>query len=317
MARILVTGSLGTLGRPLVSLLESRGHSVLGCDLAHHANERAPIVGIDTGDYVRCDIGEYSEIHDLFTQEGFDYVFHAAAEFGRWNGEQHYPAVWQTNAIGTKHLIRLQEQQQFRMVFFSSSEVYGDWADVMSEDVTQAYPIALLNDYAMSKAVNEQQIRNSAQTHNTATVIVRLFNTYGPGEYYTPFRSVNCRMLYRALCRQPFMVFRGHSRTSTWIDDAVRTIANVADEFHAGEVYNIGGDDVETTETMAHLACRAADAPLSLIKYAPREPLTTLDKRPDCTKAKCDLGHENTIDLAEGFAKTAEWMRTTYGDTIS
>jgi dTDP-glucose 4,6-dehydratase len=317
MSRILVTGSLGTLGRPLVSLLRSRGHSVLGCDLAHHASERAPIVGIDEGDYVRCDVADYSHLLRTLVEWQPDYVFHAAAEFGRWNGEVNYASLWRTNVTGTKNLLTLQSLNRFRMVFFSSSEVYGDWDGVMREDVTDTEPIRLLNDYAMSKAVNEQQIRNSAAQHCTETVIVRLFNTYGPGEYYTPYRSVNCRMLYRALHGQPFTVFKGHSRTSMWIDDAVVTIANVADNFKAGETYNIGGDELDTIETMAHMTCHTADAPLSLVRYRDPEPMTTKTKVPDCSKAKRDLGHENTINLADGLSRTADWMREVYKNTVT
>lgn len=72
--------------------------------------------------------------------------------------------------------------------------------------------------------------------------MVRLFNTYGPGEYYSPYRSVNCRFLYCALAGLPWTVFRGHYRTSTYLADTVRTLANIAERFKAGEVYNIGGE---------------------------------------------------------------------------
>ena len=58
------------------------------------------------------------------------------------------------------------------------------------------HEVKQMNDYAMSKWVNEMQVRNSAIAHGTETVVVRLFNTYGPGEYYSPYRSVNCRFTY-------------------------------------------------------------------------------------------------------------------------
>ena len=80
-----------------------------------------------------------------------------------------------------------------------SSEVYGDWPDVMVETVMDDYEIKQLNDYALSKWTNEIQIRNSGMQYGTESVIVRLFNTYGPGEYYSPYRSVHCRFLYCAL----------------------------------------------------------------------------------------------------------------------
>ena len=129
----------------------------------------------------------------------FDVVYHLAAEFGRWNGEDYYENLWRTNAVGTKNIIRMQEREGFQAVYFSSSEVYGDYDGVMSEDVMDRVEIKQINDYAMSKWVNEMQILNSATQYGTKSVRVRLFNTYGPGEYYSPYRSVICLFCYRIL----------------------------------------------------------------------------------------------------------------------
>jgi len=60
-------------------------------------------------------------------------------------------------------------------------------------------------------------------------VRVRFFNTYGPGEFYSPYRSVNCMFCYRALHGIPFTVYRGHRRTSTYVSDAVFALANIQD----------------------------------------------------------------------------------------
>ena len=61
--------------------------------------------------YARCDVGEFRQLERVFETLGpFDYVYHCAAEFGRWNGEDFYETLWQTNAIGTKNVIRLQER---------------------------------------------------------------------------------------------------------------------------------------------------------------------------------------------------------------
>ncbi len=83
----------------------------------------------------------------------------------------------------------------------------------------------------------------------TESVVVRLFNTYGPGEYYSPYRSVNCRFFYCALHNLPWVVFSGHLRTSTYLADTVRTLANIADSFRPGETYNIGGDTCTRSRT--------------------------------------------------------------------
>ena len=62
----------------------------------------------------------FRQIERIFDNHTFDFVYHLAAEYGRWNGEDYYENLWQTNVIGTKHMLRLQEKQKFRMIFFSS-----------------------------------------------------------------------------------------------------------------------------------------------------------------------------------------------------
>lgn len=314
--RILVTGGLGIVGAGLVKELRSRGHHVVSCDLQHQPDEIGFTVGTDIKVplYARCDVGEFRQTERVFDRMGpFDYVYHCAAEFGRWNGEDFYEKLWQTNAIGTKNIIRLQERFKFRLIHFSSSEVYGDWPNLMVETVMDEYEIKQLNDYAMSKWVNEMQIRNSASLFGTESVVVRLFNTYGPGEYYSPYRSVNCRFLYCALHGLPWTVFRGHSRTSTYLADTVRTLANIVDRFKPGETYNIGGDHMHTIEELSDVVLQVTGADPTLVRYRESEKLTTKAKRVDTTKSVTDLNHKNTYSLLDGMRLTAEWMHEVYG----
>jgi dTDP-glucose 4,6-dehydratase len=313
--RVLVTGGLGTVGSALVEELRRRGHHVISTDLAHQADEVAfSIEGdLDSPAYVRSDVGEFRQIERVFEALGpFDYVYHCAAEFGRWNGEDFYESLWRTNVIGTKNIIRLQEHLQFRLVHFSSSEVYGDWPELMVESVMEEYEVKQLNDYAMTKWVNEMQVQNSHTQFGTKSVVVRLFNTYGPGEYYSPYRSVNCRFVYCGLTRTPWTVFRGHSRSSVFLPDAVATLANIADNFIAGETYNIGGDHLHTIEELSDIVLEVTGAPADLVSYRDAELLTTKEKRVDMSKAKRDLGHQNTYELRDGVQQTADWMRKVY-----
>ncbi len=314
--RILVTGGLGTIGSGLIKELRQRGHHVVSCDLAHQPDEVGFSLRTDvpTPLYARCDVGEFRQIERVFERIGpFDAVYHCAAEFGRWSGEDFYETLWRTNAIGTKNILRLQEQLRFRLIHFSSSEVYGDWPDLMVESVTDQYEIKQLNDYAMTKWVNETQIRNSFLQHNTESVVVRLFNTYGPGEHYSPYRSVNCRFLYCALHGIPWVVYRGHARTSTYLADTVRTVANIVDNFRPGQTYNIGGQTLHTIEELARVVLKVTTADPSLVQYRDSETLTTKAKRVDVSKAIRDLDHKNTYGLEEGMRLTVEWMRSVYG----
>ena len=313
--RTLVTGGLGTVGAGLIQELRSRGHYVASCDLAHQADEVGFSLGTDVEvpTYARCDVGEFRQIERVFDQLGpFDYVYHCAAEFGRWNGEDFYDTLWRSNAVGTKNIIRLQERLGFRLVHFSSSEVYGDWPDTMVETVMDDYEIKQLNDYAMSKWVNEMQVRNSRIQYQTDSVVVRLFNTYGPGEYYSPYRSVNCRFLYCALHGLPWTVFRGHSRTSTYLADTVRTLANISENFRAGETYNIGGNHMHSIEELSDVILKVTGADTSLVRYKESEILTTKVKKVDVSKSIRDLGHQNSVSLEEGIRLTCEWMRDAY-----
>ncbi len=313
--RILVTGGLGTVGSGLIKELRRRGHHVVSCDLAHQPDEVGFSVGTDVSNplYARCDVGEFRQIERVLERMGpFDYVYHCAAEFGRWNGEDFYEILWRTNAVGTKNIIRLQERLKFRLVHFSSSEVYGDWPDLMVENVMDEYEIKQMNDYAMTKWINEMQIRNSGQQYATESVIVRLFNTYGPGEYYSPYRSVNCRFLYCALSGFPWAVFRSHSRTSTYLGDTVNTLANIVHNFKPGETYNIGGSTLHTIEELSDVVLKVTDASPSLVRYRNSEILTTKNKRVDTSKAIRDLSHQDTYSLEEGMRLTVEWMRRVY-----
>jgi dTDP-glucose 4,6-dehydratase len=308
MRRILVTGALGTIGRQLVQELRSRGDEVWLLDMRHYHDER----------FLRCDVSSYRQLESVFTGREFDYVYHLAAEFGRWNGEDFYDTLWSSNVIGTKNIIRWQEKMGFRMIFASSSEVYGDYDGVMSEDVMDEIEIKQLNDYAMTKWVSEMQILNSAEMFGTETVRVRFFNTYGPGEYYSRYRSVNCLFCYRSLHGLPFTVFRGHRRTSTYVSDAVFALANITDNFNPGEVYNIGGGEYHDIETLSEYVLEATGADPSLVSYKDAEPFTTKEKRIDNRKAVRDLDFRATVSLEEGVRHTVGWMRQVYkvGDPV-
>lgn len=313
--RILVTGGIGTVGAGLIKELRARGHHVVSCDLYHQSDEVGFTLHTDVEAplYARCDVGEFRQIERVFERMGpFDYVYHCAAEFGRWNGEDFYETLWRTNAIGTKNIIRLQERLKFKLIHFSSSEVYGDWPEIMIETVMDDHEIKQLNDYAMTKWVNEMQIRNSALQYGTQSVVVRLFNTYGPGEYYSPYRSVNCRFLYCALHNLPWTVFRGHYRTSTFLADTVRTAANIVENFKAGETYNIGGASHHSIEELSDTVLKITGADPALVRYHESEILTTKIKRVDISKSISDLDHKNSYNLEDGMRICANWMRDAY-----
>lgn len=315
MSSILITGGKGVIGTLLAAELRRRNHQVVTCDLFHAEDEFGISVKDQSGraNYIRGDVGEYRQLRRIFALCGdFNFVYHTAAEFGRWNGEDFFEQLWRSNVVGTKNILQLQRDLRFKLIHFSSSEVYGDYPALMVETVMDTYEVKQLNDYAMTKWVNEMQIRNAGQQFDTESVVVRLFNTYGPGEFYSPYRSVNCRFLHSALHGMPWVVYRGHKRTSTFLPDTVRTLANIADNFQPGKTYNIGGDVEHTIEELSDAVLEVTGADPKLVQYADSEPMTTRFKHVDCRKAIRDLDHKNTVSLNEGLALTADWMRKVY-----
>lgn len=302
MATVLVTGALGVIGTELTKYLRSRDHEVWLLDLSHHHEPN----------YYRADVAHYRQLEPIFERHKFDYVFHLAAEFGRWNGEDFYETLWMSNAVGTKNIIRLQEKFGFRLIHASSSEIYGDYDDVMLEEVPDNIPIPQMNDYAMTKWVNEMQIRNSAAMRNTESVRFRIFNTYGPGEFYSSYRSVVCRFVYSALHGMPYIVHRGHSRTHTFISDATTWIGRIAEKFVPGEVYNIAGSDRTDIETISNMILRATNRDDSIVTYKDPEPMTTLHKVVDRKKMLDALGDLDETPFEEGIERTVAWMRKVY-----
>jgi dTDP-glucose 4,6-dehydratase len=304
MANILVTGGTGFIGSNLVPELKNRGHKVWVCDLGHSE-------GLN---YIRCDVTKYRQLERIFDQHEFDYVYHLAAEYGRWNGEDYYENLWQTNVVGTKNLIRIQEQKKFRMIFFSSAEVYGDWDGIMSEDIMDKIPIKQMNDYAMTKWVGELQVLNSQAMFHTETVRVRPVNAYGPHEYYSPYRGVIPCFIYRALNDEPYTVYSGHKRIFDYVEDTCQTFANIVDNFKPGEVYNVGGRQEweHDIKYVSDLILKNLGKTDTKVIYKKGEPFTTKVKRMDFSKAIKDLKHDPTTTLEEGIPKTIEWMKKIY-----
>jgi dTDP-glucose 4,6-dehydratase len=300
--RILVTGSRGAVGTHLVSELEGRGHEVWGMDRGH----------FHKGLYRRGDIGEFRQLESVIEAAQPVIVYHLAAEFGRANGEDFYETMWRANAIGVKNLLTLQRRFGFRSVIFSSSEVYGDYDGVMSEDVLEQVPIRQLNDYAISKWVNELQVMNAADGWGAEIVRVRLFNTYGPGEYFSEYRSAICKFIYKALVNEPLTIYLDHRRTSTYVTDTCRTLANIGDNFAPGAVYNIGGGELHDMKRVNDMILGYLGVDDAHVTYERSEPLTTRDKIVDCTRARVELDHDPQVALDVGIPKTIDWMRSVY-----
>lgn len=306
VVRVLVTGSLGTLGTPLVDELRERGHYVFGCDLAHCSEEETA--------YMRADVGDYRQLERVFMEYQPEAVYHLAAEFGRHNGERNYEQVFRSNYLGTRNVLELCKQIDARLIFASSSEIYGTCdEDVLYEELSEERPLWQPNEYALSKWANEVQIKNFSARHDLDAVRLRFFNAYGPGEHYHPYRSVIALFCHRALNDIPWTVYSNYFRTFMYQGDFTPTLANVLEQGKSGEVYNIGGEDFRSVEELSDLILNITGADPDLVTYLPEDVHNVKSKRPSNDRARRDLGHNPTVTIDEGVPQTIDWMKGLQG----
>lgn len=296
--QIAITGHLGTVGAPLMRALTAAGHEVTGIDNRHS----------DTGE--RADIADYRQLERAVPKET-ELLYHLAAEFGRYNGEDYYEQVWRTNATGTKNVLQLQRVRRFKLAIASSSEVYGERDGRLSEDLPLS-PFYLTNDYAISKLVNEAQVANAAKQWGNKVLTLRFFNAYGPGEFYHPYRSVVCLFVYRALHKMPLRVYQNYFRAFQYIDDMVDTLTRVPERFVAGATVNLAGTEYTSVEDLLAEVRKHVDVDDRLIHLLPQEQHNVRSKCPDTRLAAELLGHAPKIKLEEGVRRTVEWMREVY-----
>jgi len=206
------------------------------------------------------------------------------------------------------------------MIFASSSEVYGNYSDSedfkLYEELLDDQPIKQLNDYAISKWVNELQIINSAKQYQTKTIRVRFFNVYGPGEYFNFYRSAICRFIFLALKEKNIYVHKNQIRQSLYIDDCIDTLINIIDNFKPGEVYNLSGLESHSMEEVFIIIREKINYYYQIptnkenIIFIDKFDNTSVDKKyPICNKAIRDLKHNPKVNLEEGIKRTIKWMK--------
>ena len=302
--KILITGGAGFIGTNLSNELHRRKHLVTVCDLYNNNIEN----------HIRSDVRNIRQLDKVFNEFG---PFHLAAEYGRWNGEAYYENLWETNVIGTKNILTLQAKFGFKLIFFSSAEVYGDYNGVMYEDVMINNKICdtyQMNDYAITKWAGEFICMNSAKMDGVEIVRVRPVNCYGPYEEYTPYRGFIPKFIYHALFKRPYTVYKGHKRIIDYVEDTCRTFANITDNFIPGKAYNIGSkiDWEMDIKTYSDIILKTVGVDDSLITYKQSEDNTTKIKTMDFSEAIKDLDHAPKIDPEEGIARTVDWMKNHY-----
>jgi dTDP-glucose 4,6-dehydratase len=305
MAKIFVTGALGFIGSFLVPYLTEQGHEVVSSDV--HVRDYA--------DYVRADVTSFEDLYRIFKKEDIDQVIHMAGEVGRMVGEEHPQKMVYVNNIGTLNLIKLCLEYDCRLVYFSTSEVYGRLFDkgkaVKEEDLENGSIFVTTNVYALSKLFGEAIVRHYLENYGLNAVTIRPFMVYGPGEHPSKYRSALINFIHSALKGEKLTVHKGAERAWCYVSDFISGLYLVMQHSFSGkyEAFNIGSDEYHTMEKVARMVVEQCRGNYNQIKVIePPTKFLSLSKQFSIKKIR-SIGYKPEISLKEGINKVVEWQK--------
>jgi dTDP-glucose 4,6-dehydratase len=152
-------------------------------------------------------------------------------------------------------------------------------------------------------------VRSYVRTYGFPALITRSSNNYGPYQFPEKFLPL---MITNALDGKALPIYGDGKQQRDWlhVEDNCRGILAVLERGRIGEVYNIGGLDVEENLTMAHRLLRLTGKPETLLSYVKDRPGHDRRYALTCDKMERELGWKPAISLEEGLRQTIAWYRT-------
>ncbi len=311
----LVTGCAGFIGSHLCEYLISKGHQVTGIDSfsdfypkefkEKNIQEllRNPSFKFIGKDMLELDLGEiFKEV---------DGIFHLAAQPGvRTSWGKNFDYYIKDNIVLTQRILEaLKIFKEKRMVFASSSSVYGDSSFLpFKEDG----PLSPISPYGVTKLACENLCLLYHKNFSIDTVILRYFTVYGPRQ--RPDMAFH-RFFYSILRDEEIEIFGDGNQTRdfTYVDDIVRSTFDAFEKGASGGIYNLGGGESISLLNLLKILEEIVEKKLKL-SFKEREKGDAPHTWADYSKARRDLNYEPTVKLKEGLRNQWEWIKTIYGE---
>jgi nucleoside-diphosphate-sugar epimerase len=299
--RYVVTGAAGFIGSHLAEGLLAAGHEVLGVDAFTDYYDRARkernAAGIEV---VEADLAD-ADLGPL--RAGADGVFHLAGQPGvRASWGDDFELYVRRNVLVTQRVFEAAAAAGIRVVFASSSSVYGDAEQYPTPETVTPQPIS---PYGITKLACEHLALANARAAGLDAVVLRYFTVYGPRQ--RPDMAFTAML--EALARgDGFRLFGDGSaaRSFTYVGDAVEATIAAMERGRAGEIYNVGGGDEATMNEAIQLAERISGRTLDVERVAAAAGDVRRTKA-DVSKAAADLGWAPRTRLEEGMRAQWEW----------
>ncbi len=310
--RILITGGAGFIGTTLARRLVD-DNEVIALDNLH----RDALSGSALGEhpnftFVQGDILDAPRL--LETARGATHIIHAAAIAGVDTVLASPVRTMRVNTIGTYNALEAAlatKDTLERMIEFSTSEVFGQHAFNVAEG--QVTTIGSVGEarwtYAVSKLAGEHMAHAYHDELGLATVTVRPFNIYGPGQ----IGGGAIRAFIEAALAGRDLTIHGDGsqiRAWTYVDDMVEGLL-VALEHPAavGESFNIGNPRSAVTIFDLAQRIKRISGASGAITFQPLHYVDVELRIPNATKARELLGFEAKVELDEGLERTIAWYR--------
>ncbi len=316
---LLITGGAGFLGNYFLLTIDYLNRNVL--------EEPCRIISLDnfiTGVSYKMAEGPTLKMikHDVKNQiqinEKIDYIIHLAGIASPRFYRKYKIETIDVGTLGTKNMLELAKENKVRsMVFFSSSEVYGD-PDPRFVPTPETYNgnvscIGPRSNYDESKRLGETMCIAYYQTHNVPVRMIRPFNVYGPGMRLDDYRVIP-NFAAKAFSGEKLPVYgQGiNTRTFCYVTDAMDGFFRVllADNYN-GEPFNVGNDQNEISmEELAGIVSEIFGNKAGIEKTTgPNDAYFAGDPKrrcPDIKKIR-KLGYEPKVDLRTGIRRFIEW----------
>ena len=310
--RVVITGAAGFIGSHLVDRYLGDGHRVVGVDNFLTGGWENLEGARENPEFttVQANVAEdWEEILAEFERDGsgVDLVLHFASPASPTDYARHPRETMAANSHGTELCCMAALKYDARLVYASTSEVYGDPQEHPQRESYwgNVNPIGPRACYDESKRFGEALVMSFVRTDDLDARIVRIFNTYGPRMRASDGRAVP-NFIFAALRGQPLTVYGDGSQTRSfcYVDDLVEGIVRLAAAPDArGMVVNLGNPGEFTISQLAETVARIAGVPLE-IRREPLPPDDPKQRCPDISLARSLLGWQPRIPLEEGLRRS-------------
>lgn len=308
---MLVTGGAGFIGSNFIRhvLKERRDCALINFDKLTYAGNLANLDEVaehPNYTFLKGDICDAAAVERAM--RGCDAVVHFAAE-SHVDRSIYEPApVIDTNVKGTFTLLETARALRIgRFLHISTDEVYGDLpAGAFADESSALHPSS---PYSASKAAADFLVLSYVRTYGVPALITRSSNNYGAYQFPEKFLPL---MITNALDHKPLPIYGDGKQQRDWlhVEDNCRGILCVLEKGRPGEVYNIGGLDVEENLSVARRLLKLTNRPESLLSYVKDRPGHDRRYALRCRKMQDELNWKPAISLDEGLRQTIDWYRS-------